>query len=73
MVAKEMELSIDHNERKVIGFAVNYGFTSGSIGNLEWEIERGEYADNIHIGLDIMDGIYNGDKWELSIKRYTSI
>lgn len=73
VVAKEMVLKIDYEERQAIGFAINYGFTSGSLGSLEWEIERGEYADYIAIGTDIMEGVDSSDQWELTIKRYTSI
>lgn len=73
VVAKEIaQLSIE--ECMVIGFSVSYGFTNGSVGNVEWELEG-----NIENHLDISDEIKEGklesiiENWQLSTKRYSSL
>lgn len=70
VVAKEMA-QLDFEEGMAIGFAVDYSFTNGSVGNVEWELE-GNTEDYMSIAEQIRDGKTECDSgsWSLSIKRY---
>lgn len=78
-IAKEMINLLTHNELQVVGMAVKLGFTSGSIGKVEWELEVNKYDiySNImrDISREIEEGFTSGSvpEWELTYKRYTSI
>lgn len=70
VVAKEM-VQLTFRERLIIGFSVDYGFTSGSIEGLEWELE-GDIEDNLGIASQIKKDKNECDEgtWRLSFKRY---
>lgn len=73
IVAKEA-VDLEFKEKLIIGFSVDYGFTNGSFGNLEWELE-GDVDNYLDIAYHIKNGKTECDSgsWNLSTKRYKGL
>ena len=77
-IAKEMTKQLNHSELQVIALSVKLGYTNGSVGSLEWELDiKGyQYYNQLKdISSDIEEGFTQGftPEWKLTFKRYLSI
>lgn len=76
-IAKELANKLTTNELQIIGLSVKLGFTNGSVGKLEWELEVDEayiYPNLLKdISDDLVEGFTSSPIWKLTHKRYCSI
>lgn len=73
IAAKELTTKLSFLEEMAISYTVKLGFNSGSIGNVEWELESLIAEDYGTIGDAISIGKYSGECWKFTFKKYATL